>query len=100
LKNIANKFELVQAKNELSNELRLLWLLEENERKKKINRLLLKWQPDKNPGKQKLASKVFKHLKKKIELYPLNGSDTRLALPELESEQGQRRQDWLRRPRH
>jgi hypothetical protein len=49
--------------------LRLLWGLEENERKKKINRLLLKWHPDKNPGKEKFASEVFKHLKKQIEFY-------------------------------
>lgn len=32
-------------------------------------RLLLKWHPDKNPGREKFASEVFKHLKKQIELY-------------------------------
>ena len=53
----------------MNQELRLLWGLEENERKKKINKLLLKWHPDKNPGKEKFASEVFKHLKKQIELY-------------------------------
>lgn len=67
--NIPNSVELEQAKNELNNELRLLWGLEENDRKKKINRLLLKWHPDKNTGKEKFASEVFKHLKKQIELY-------------------------------
>ena len=67
--NIPSAFELEQAKNEVNNELRLLWSLEENERKKKINRLLLKWHPDKNTGKEKFASEVFKHLKKQIELY-------------------------------
>ena len=53
----------------MNQELRLLWGLEENERKKKINKLLLRWHPDKNPGKEKFASEVFKHLKKQIELY-------------------------------
>lgn len=67
--NIPNNYELEQAKTEVNQELRLLWGLEENDRKKKINRLLLKWHPDKNPGKEKFASEVFKHLKKQIELY-------------------------------
>ena len=67
--NIPNSIELEQSKNELNNELRLLWGLEENDRKKKINRLLLKWHPDKNPGREKFASEVFKHLKKQIELF-------------------------------
>jgi hypothetical protein len=67
--NLPNSYELEQAKAELNQELRILWSLEENERKKKINRLLLKWHPDKNPGKEKYASEVFKHLKKQIELF-------------------------------
>ena len=67
--NLPNSVELEQSKAEVNNELRLLWGLEENDRKKKINRLLLKWHPDKNPGKEKFASEVFKHLKKQIELY-------------------------------
>lgn len=67
--NIPNGIELEQSKAEVNNELRLLWGLEENDRKKKINRLLLKWHPDKNPGKESFASEVFKHLKKQIELY-------------------------------
>lgn len=67
--NIPNDIELEQSKSEVNNELRLLWGLEENDRKKKINRLLLKWHPDKNPGKEAFASEVFKHLKKQIELY-------------------------------
>lgn len=66
---IPNSIEIEQSKTEVNQELRLLWGLEENERKKKINRLLLKWHPDKNPGKEKYASEVFKHLKKQIELY-------------------------------
>ena len=44
-----NQNELEQAKNEVNQDLRTIWSLEENERKKKINRLLLKWHPDKNP---------------------------------------------------
>ena len=64
-----NSAEIEQSKSEINQELRLVWGLEENERKKKINRLLLKWHPDKNPGKEKFASEVFKHLKKQIEFY-------------------------------
>lgn len=64
-----NQIELEQAKSEVNQELRALWGLEENDRKKKINRLLLKWHPDKNPGKEQFASEVFKHLKKQIEFY-------------------------------
>jgi len=67
--NLSTGIEIEQAKSEVNQELRLLWGLEENERKKKINKLLLKWHPDKNPGKEKFASEVFKHLKKQIELY-------------------------------
>jgi hypothetical protein len=67
--NIPNGIEIEQSKSEVNQELRMLWGLEENERKKKINKLLLKWHPDKNPGKEKFASEVFKHLKKQIEFY-------------------------------
>jgi hypothetical protein len=67
--NIPNSIEIEQSKSEVNQELRMLWGLEENERKKKINKLLLKWHPDKNPGKEKFASEVFKHLKKQIEFY-------------------------------
>jgi hypothetical protein len=67
--NLSTGIEIEQAKSEVNQELRLLWGLEENERKKKINKLLLKWHPDKNTGKEKFASEVFKHLKKQIELY-------------------------------
>ena len=64
-----NQNELETAKNEVNQDLRTIWSLEENERKKKINRLLLKWHPDKNPGREKFASEVFKHLKKQLEFY-------------------------------
>ena len=67
--NLSSGIEIEQSKSEVNQELRLLWGLEENERKKKINKLLLKWHPDKNPGREKFASEVFKHLKKQIELY-------------------------------
>ena len=67
--NIPNSIEIEQAKSEINQELRLLWGLEEGERNKKVKKMMLKWHPDKNPGKEKFASEVFKHLKKQVEFY-------------------------------
>lgn len=69
--NLSNGMEQIeQAKAEINEELRTIWSgLDENERKKRINKMLLKWHPDKNPGQEKYAAEVFKHLKKQIELF-------------------------------
>jgi hypothetical protein len=68
--NIPNSIEQIEhSKVEINEELRTVWSLDENERKKRINKLLLKWHPDKNPGQEKFAAEVFKHLKKQIELF-------------------------------
>ena len=61
--------QIEHSKVEINEELRQVWSLDENERKKRINKLLLKWHPDKNPGQEKFAAEVFKHLKKQIELF-------------------------------
>ncbi len=61
--------QIETAKNEITDELRMIWSFEENDRKKKINKMLLKWHPDKNPGQEKFAAECFKHLKKQIELF-------------------------------
>ncbi|KAL7674954.1 hypothetical protein ACOME3_001224 [Neoechinorhynchus agilis] len=43
-----------------------------DDRKRKVKRMLLKWHPDKNQGREKFASEVFKYLRKQIEMFDLS----------------------------
>ena len=52
--------------SDLSRQLDEIWKLPEEERKKAIKRLCLKWHPDKNLDNQGLAEEVFKFLNNEI----------------------------------
>ena len=54
-------------KRELCKELKMIWQLPEEQRKKAIRRLYLMWHPDKNPDRILLAEDVFKYLQRQIE---------------------------------
>ncbi|XP_063955000.1 sacsin-like [Lytechinus pictus] len=57
-----------EAKEEVSNQLEEIWELDEEERKKAIRRMYLRWHPDKHPEERKIfATEVFKHLQNEIE---------------------------------
>ncbi|XP_033126013.1 sacsin-like [Anneissia japonica] len=58
---------LEETKNQVSDNLEEIWKLDEDERKKAVKRLYLKWHPDKNPGREEFCSEVFKHLKNEID---------------------------------
>jgi len=56
-----------KAKAEINKEIGNIRGLEENDRKKEIKKMYLKWHPDKNQGKEKNFTEAFKHLMEKIE---------------------------------
>jgi hypothetical protein len=62
-----DKAELELTKTEIYNAVRQAYQLTGPERKKTVKKLLLKWHPDKNPGRERFAAEVFKHLRKQID---------------------------------
>lgn len=62
-----DKAELELTKTEIYNAVRQAYQLTGQERKKTVKKLLLKWHPDKNPGRERFAAEVFKHLRKQID---------------------------------
>jgi sacsin len=59
--------DLITILKKLCEQLREIWRLPDDQKKKAIRRLFLKWHPDKNADKPELAEKVFKFLMKQIE---------------------------------
>ncbi|VDI11130.1 sacsin [Mytilus galloprovincialis] len=49
---------------EIKEQVKAAWTLPEDERRKVIKRLYKKWHPDKNHGNEKIATEVFKYLRK------------------------------------
>ncbi|CAF2362730.1 unnamed protein product [Rotaria sp. Silwood2] len=64
---LIDKTELELTKTEIYNAVRQAYQLTGQERKKTVKKLLLKWHPDKNPGRERFAAEVFKHLRKQID---------------------------------
>ncbi|XP_051814829.1 sacsin [Acanthochromis polyacanthus] len=58
---------LDEAKREIDKYLAEIWPLPEEERKKAIKRLYLRWHPDKNPDCKPLANEAFKYLQNRLE---------------------------------
>ena len=59
--------DVEQAKDEVRQELKEIWCLPKEERKRAINRLYLRWHPDKNPHDQDAAEQVFKFLQQELD---------------------------------
>ncbi len=64
---LLDKTELELTKSEIYNAVRQAYQLTGQDRKKSVKKLLLKWHPDKNPGRERFAAEVFKHLRKEID---------------------------------
>ena len=62
-----DKTELELTKSEIYGAVRQAYQLNGQDRKKSVKKLLLKWHPDKNPGRERFAAEVFKHLRKQID---------------------------------
>ena len=58
---------LKQVRRNLCKELKEIWHLDLEERKKALRRLYLKWHPDRNPDNPDFAEKVYKFLRAQIE---------------------------------
>ena len=58
---------LQQAREEVRKELEEIWRLPQDDRKKAIRRLFLKWHPDKNPQNPELAEEVFKFIQNELD---------------------------------
>ena len=58
---------LTDIKKEICEELKRVWKLSEDMKKKAIRRMYLKWHPDKNMDNPALAEEAFKFLKQQIE---------------------------------
>ena len=58
---------LTDVKKEICEELRKIWKLPEELKRKAIKRMYLKWHPDKNPDNPDLAEEAFKFLKRQID---------------------------------
>ena len=55
-----------EAMLQLNRELKEIWKLSENERKRAFKRYYLEWHPDKNPTRVQLAEEVYKYLRQQI----------------------------------
>lgn len=62
-----NSMSMQEILQNLCKELEEIWALPEQDKKVAIRRLYLKWHPDKNPHRVKLAEEVFKFLTKQLE---------------------------------
>ena len=58
---------LVDIKRKICEQLKEIWKLDEELRKKAIRRMFLRWHPDKNPDKTEVAEEIFKFMLKQIE---------------------------------
>ena len=63
----ANAENLKSIKEKIREELKEIWKLPEDLKKKAIKRMYLKWHPDKNPDDPEFAEEVFKFLKSQVE---------------------------------
>ena len=63
-----SRIDVDGTKKALCDELRKIWLLGNEERRKAVKRLFLKWHPDKNIEYADLTEVIFKFLKRQIEL--------------------------------
>ena len=58
---------LTDIKREIGEELKKIWKLPGDLKRKALRRMYLKWHPDKNPGNTELAEEAFKFLKRQVE---------------------------------
>ena len=61
------EYNINSAKKEVIEELKKIWKLPEDQRKKAIRRLYLKWHPDKNLSRAQFADTIFKFLIRQLE---------------------------------
>ena len=80
---------LKQIKRNLCKELKDIWRLDLEDRKKALRRLYLKWHPDRNPDNPEFAEKVYKFLRTQIDKLeqglPLDDPDSEQTTPTYRS---------------
>jgi len=65
---------------DVSDTLEEAWKLAENQRKKIIKRILLKWHPDKNIGNEEFATIIMQHIQVRRKLFPLTALEEHSAV--------------------
>uniref|UniRef100_A0A673I9U1 Sacsin-like n=1 Tax=Sinocyclocheilus rhinocerous TaxID=307959 RepID=A0A673I9U1_9TELE len=58
---------LEEIKREIDQSLNEIWKMTSEDKQKALKRLYLRWHPDKNPGKEALATEAFKYLQNRID---------------------------------
>ena len=78
-----------QVKRNLCKELKEIWALDPEDRKRAVRRLYLKWHPDRNPDNPEFAEKVYKFLRAQIDKLeqgiPLDDPDSEETTPTYHS---------------
>ena len=78
-----------QVKRNLCKELKEIWALDPEDRKRALRRLYLKWHPDRNPDNPEFAEKVYKFLRAQIDKLeqglPLDDPDSEETTPTYRS---------------
>jgi sacsin len=92
---------LKQVKRNICKELKEIWALNSEDRKRALRRLYLKWHPDRNPDNPEFAEKIYKFLRSQIDKLeqglPLDDPDSDETTPTYRSTStGGTRSPWWR----
>ncbi|XP_030840009.1 sacsin-like [Strongylocentrotus purpuratus] len=93
--------DVEEAKRQVTTELEEIWQLPEEQKRKALRRLMLKWHPDKHPeGPKELFDEAFKHLQIELQRLEKGLSKTTSSYEDLFKSAEQRAREDRRRYTH
>ena len=93
--------DIEEAKQQVTAELEEIWQLPEEQKRKALRRLMLKWHPDKHPeGPKELFDEAFKHLQSELQRLEKGLSKTSSSYEDLFKSAEQRAREDRRRYTH
>eukprot|EP00057_Strongylocentrotus_purpuratus_P028463 XP_011682937.1 PREDICTED: sacsin-like [Strongylocentrotus purpuratus] len=93
--------DVEEAKRQVTAELEEIWQLPEEQKRKALRRLMLKWHPDKHPeGPKELFDEAFKHLQSELQRLEKGLSKTSSSYEDLFKSAEQRAREDRRRYTH